>query len=76
MRMFLMCRSKAVFKIIPFLNPDGVINGHHRTGLSGVDLNRQWTEPDTTVSPTVYQLKEVQLDVSCCVMPVTVYVTV
>jgi hypothetical protein len=24
------------------LNPDGVINGNHRTGLAGMDLNRQF----------------------------------
>jgi murein tripeptide amidase MpaA len=27
------------------VNPDGVIEGNSRCNLSGVDLNRQWTDP-------------------------------
>ena len=33
-------REKFVFKIIPMLNPDGVIYGNYRCSLSGCDLNR------------------------------------
>ena len=46
-------RGAFVFLLVPFLNPDGVINGHHRTGLAGVDLNRHWTAPDRERTPTV-----------------------
>lgn len=33
-------REKFVFKIVPMLNPDGVIVGNYRCSLTGVDLNR------------------------------------
>jgi len=33
-------RSLFIFKIVPMLNPDGVIYGNNRCSLSGVDLNR------------------------------------
>jgi len=35
-------RDNFVFKIVPMLNPDGVIVGNYRCNLSGADLNRQW----------------------------------
>jgi len=35
-------RDTFVFKIIPMLNPDGVIVGNYRCSLAGLDLNRQW----------------------------------
>lgn len=38
-------REKFVFKIIPMLNPDGVINGNYRCSLAGCDLNRRWKVP-------------------------------
>ena len=34
-----------VFKIIPMLNPDGVIHGNYRCSLVGCDLNRRWRHP-------------------------------
>ncbi|GMH94830.1 hypothetical protein TL16_g13013, partial [Triparma laevis f. inornata] len=53
-----MLRKKFVFKIIPMLNPDGVINGNYRTSLAGVDLNRRWDNPDYELHPTIYKVKE------------------
>lgn len=35
-------RNHFVFKFVPMLNPDGVINGSYRCSLSGNDLNRVW----------------------------------
>ena len=38
-------RENYVFKVVPMLNPDGVINGNYRCSLAGCDLNRQWKNP-------------------------------
>ena len=38
-------RMKYIFYIVPMLNTDGVIQGNHRTDLTGVDMNRQWQSP-------------------------------
>ncbi|TPX67231.1 hypothetical protein SpCBS45565_g03896 [Spizellomyces sp. 'palustris'] len=50
-------RKRCVFKIIPMLNPDGVVNGSHRCSLAGVDLNRQWKRPDRKRAPTIWWVK-------------------
>ncbi|KAH8039122.1 hypothetical protein HPB51_005298 [Rhipicephalus microplus] len=50
-------RETFVFKIVPMLNPDGVINGCHRCSLAGQDLNRQWSFPDPDLHPTIYHTK-------------------
>lgn len=51
-------RSNYIFKLVPMLNPDGVINGNTRCNLSGVDLNRHWLEPSPKLHPTAYHYKE------------------
>jgi murein tripeptide amidase MpaA len=40
-------RNTFVFKIIPMLNPDGVIIGNYRCSIIGADLNRQWIGPSS-----------------------------
>ncbi|XP_046872539.1 cytosolic carboxypeptidase 1 isoform X2 [Hypomesus transpacificus] len=50
-------RESYIFKIVPMLNPDGVINGNHRCSLSGEDLNRQWQSPVPDLHPTIYHTK-------------------
>ncbi|KAM5291498.1 cytosolic carboxypeptidase 4 [Glossophaga mutica] len=50
-------RENFIFKIIPMLNPDGVINGNHRCSLRGEDLNRQWLAPSAQRQPTIYHAK-------------------
>lgn len=50
-------RSIFVFKIVPMLNPDGVIFGNNRTSLAGVDLNRTWKRPVKSEHPTIWHWK-------------------
>eukprot|EP00658_Telonema_sp_P-2_P040747 TRINITY_DN29134_c0_g1_i2.p1 TRINITY_DN29134_c0_g1~~TRINITY_DN29134_c0_g1_i2.p1 ORF type:complete len:281 (+),score=65.69 TRINITY_DN29134_c0_g1_i2:201-1043(+) len=50
-------RESFVFRLVPMLNPDGVVNGNYRCGLSGQDLNRVWEKPSRSVNPTIYYTK-------------------
>lgn len=51
-------RDNFVFKVIPMLNPDGVISGNYRCGLAGCDLNRKYKNPSKILHPIIYQLKK------------------
>lgn len=51
-------RDNFIFKIIPMLNPDGVINGNYRCSLAGCDLNRRWKNPSQLLHPTIYNTKQ------------------
>ncbi|EAR84877.2 zinc carboxypeptidase family protein (macronuclear) [Tetrahymena thermophila SB210] len=57
-------REKCVFKVVPMVNPDGVIHGNYRTDLSGVDLNRNWLTPDKQYLTTVYAIKQLISSIS------------
>jgi murein tripeptide amidase MpaA len=46
-------RSHCTLHMIPNMNPDGSCRGHLRTNALGVDLNRQWAEPNIEKSPEV-----------------------
>nr|XP_037867159.1 cytosolic carboxypeptidase 1 isoform X4 [Bombyx mori] len=50
-------RSKYVFKIVPMLNVEGVLNGCHRCGLTNEDLNRRWCKPSPVLHPSIYHTK-------------------
>jgi murein tripeptide amidase MpaA len=50
-------RNNFVFKIIPMLNPDGVLIGNYRCSLSGQDLNRQWIAPSSKLYPENFAVK-------------------
>lgn len=46
--------NKAVFYIVPNMNPDGSVRGHLRTNAIGVNLNREWATPTPEKSPEVH----------------------
>lgn len=51
-------QDKAVFYIVPNMNPDGSARGHLRTNANGANLNREWLEPSLENSPEVYYVRE------------------
>ncbi|CAF1187108.1 unnamed protein product [Adineta steineri] len=51
-------RTQLVFKIIPMLNPDGVIIGNYRCSLTGKDKNRNFRHPRKQTFPIIYHMKE------------------
>lgn len=53
-----MLREHFIFKIIPMLNPDGVVNGNYRCNMVGCDLNRRWPNPSKLLHPTIYYTKK------------------
>jgi murein tripeptide amidase MpaA len=53
-------RNLYVFKLIPMLNPDGVIIGNYRCSLAGHDLNRRWRDPLKHLFPEIYATKDVR----------------
>lgn len=46
--------EKAVFYIVPNMNVDGSILGNLRVNALGVNLNREWKDPDKKKSPEVF----------------------
>ncbi|XP_015606420.1 cytosolic carboxypeptidase 1 isoform X2 [Cephus cinctus] len=50
-------RDDYVFKVIPMLNIEGVINGCNRYGLTNEDLNRRWSNPNQVLHPVIYHTK-------------------
>lgn len=50
-------RHAYVFKVVPSLNPDGVICGNHRCSMAAKDLNRQWLNPSQSLHPTIFHTK-------------------
>ena len=50
-------RNTFVFKIVPMLNPDGVIHGNYRCCLAATDLNRRYANCSPILHPSVYALR-------------------
>jgi hypothetical protein len=47
-----------VFKIVPMVNPDGVIHGNTRAELTGIDPNRVWKKTSKTITPAIHYIKK------------------
>ncbi|PSU97803.1 hypothetical protein C0W35_00275 [Photobacterium kishitanii] len=50
--------NKAVFYVVPNMNPDGSARGHLRLNAIGVNLNREWQTPSLEKSPEVFYVRE------------------
>ena len=57
-------REVYVFKIVPMMNPDGVLVGNSRTSFAGCDLNRRWGKPNEVIHPEVYSTKQMIIKLS------------
>lgn len=49
--------ERAVFHIVPNMNPDGAARGNLRTNAAGANLNREWMQPSPETSPEVYHVR-------------------
>lgn len=50
--------ERAVFYVVPNMNPDGSFRGHLRTNACGANLNREWETPTMERSPEVFLVRE------------------
>ena len=50
--------ERAVFHIVPNMNPDGSARGNLRTNAAGSNLNSEWLEPSMERSPEVFLVRE------------------
>jgi len=57
-------RSKLILKVIPMVNPDGVIIGNYRASLCGQDLNRNFSSPDSRLHPEICAIKNLLTNLS------------
>lgn len=57
-------RDHFVFKILPMLNPDGVVMGNYRLSYSGSDLNRKWRQTSLKLHPEVHQVKSMLIELN------------
>jgi murein tripeptide amidase MpaA len=49
--------KRAVFHVVPNMNPDGSRRGNLRTNGAGANLNREWQEPSLERSPEVFLVR-------------------
>ncbi len=49
--------QRAVFYVVPNMNPDGAVRGNLRTNAAGANLNREWMTPSLEKSPEVFLVR-------------------
>ncbi|MDQ2822456.1 MAG: M14-type cytosolic carboxypeptidase, partial [Pseudomonadota bacterium] len=57
--------QRAVFYIVPNMNPDGAYRGNLRTNAAGANLNREWMTPSAERSPEVLCVKNKIHETGC-----------
>jgi murein tripeptide amidase MpaA len=57
--------NKAVFYVMPNMNPDGSRRGHLRTNAAGINLNREWAKPTMETSPEVFLTLKKMESIGC-----------
>lgn len=57
--------QRAVFFIVPNMNPDGAVHGNLRTNAAGANLNREWMTPSQESSPEVLAVKSRMHETGC-----------
>ena len=57
--------QRAVFYIVPNMNPDGAYRGNLRTNAAGANLNREWMTPTPERSPEVLCVKQKIEETGC-----------
>ncbi|KAH0576699.1 Zinc carboxypeptidase domain-containing protein [Spironucleus salmonicida] len=55
----ILIRQNYIIKIIPMLNPDGVILGNYRCNYAGFDLNRKWNSSTQAMTPCIFAVHQV-----------------
>ncbi len=51
-------RKNAIFYVVPFINPDGVMGGFSRSSSTGVNIEINWDRPDSLTMPEIKILKQ------------------
>lgn len=65
-------RQKCRIYVVPNMNPDGSRRGHLRTNFAGVNLNREWHEPNAERSPEVLCVRN-RMDETGCAFAMDVH---
>jgi murein tripeptide amidase MpaA len=57
--------QRAVFYVVPNMNPDGAARGNLRTNAAGANLNREWLTPSLASSPEVFHVRQRMHETGC-----------